>query len=162
MKKLIESWAFLFCIKTLSFRIVAQVFNENNMDIKALLAKKREEYIATYGRTPNTLFLGNNLFSEVLRTLGDQSLYEATPKHLWGADVIMVLTPDHVKFAEHSDVRMAAKTFQNDRTWGEYAVRKHRTSVGGGNSGDLVKSETTELDPIIFTSEELDIYLMQS
>lgn len=133
------------------------------MDIKQQLTEKRDAYIETYGLDPNILFISNNLLSDLDQMVGGENLYNASPKHLWGADVIVVLSDDIIKFAEHTDVRKAAIIFKEDRGWGEYPVRKFKTSIGGGKSGsELIKSKTTEHDPISFTGEELDIYLMQN
>lgn len=132
------------------------------MDIKNELSQKRAEYISKYGRSPNTIFIGNNLIDSLYELTGGQSLYDAAPKHLWGADVIMVLTPNHIKFAEIADVKEAALRFHNDKSWNEYTVKKFSTSIGGVGAGVHKKPERIEEEPITFTSEELDIYLMQS
>lgn len=133
------------------------------MDIKQQLTEKRDTYIETYGLNPNILFISNNLFADLDQMVDGENLYNASPKHLWGTDVIVVLSDDIIKFAEHTDVRKAAIRFKEDRGWGEYPVRKFKTSIGGGKGGsELIKSETTEQDLISFTGEEIEIYLMQN
>lgn len=94
--------------------------------------------------------------------VGHQNLYNAAPKHLWGANVIMVLTPGYVKFAEDSDIRKAVKRFHSDKSWDSYKVAKTETTIGSVGGGLNTPSKVIELDPIEFSREEIEIYIMQN
>ena len=72
------------------------------------------------------------------------------------------LTPDYIKFAEDSDVRKAAQRFHSDGSWDSYKVPKTRTTIGSVNNGVHMPSEIIELEPIEFSKEEIEIYLMQN
>lgn len=132
------------------------------MDLRIKLDQERNAYIQKYKRTPNIIFVSNNFYSELNTMVDNQNLYNAAPKHLWGADVIIVLTPNYIKFAEASDVRKAAQSFHNDKSWDSYRVSKTHTTIGRVGGGVPTPSEVIELEPIEFSREEIEVYIMQN
>ena len=132
------------------------------VDLKQKLDQERNAYIHKYKRTPNIIFVSHSLYDELDAMVGHQNLYNAAPKHLWGANVIMVLTPGYVKFAEDSDIRKAVKRFHSDKSWDSYKVAKTETTIGSVGGGLNTPSKVIELDPIEFSREEIEIYIMQN
>lgn len=132
------------------------------MGIKERLHTARNEYIEKYKTNPDVIFVSNNLIDELRNLVDGLNLYEAAPKHFWGADVIMILTPDYIKFAEHSDIKKAVKRFNADRSWDSYKIEKTKTSIGGVGPRQHVRPQIINLEPIEFSREEIEIYSMQS
>ncbi|MFC2995121.1 hypothetical protein ACFODO_07515 [Acinetobacter sichuanensis] len=132
------------------------------MDIKEKLHTARQEYIEKYKTNPNVIFVSNNLINDLRDMVGGLNFYEAAPKHLWGADVIMVLSPDYIKFAEDSDIRKAIKRFNADKSWDSYKIEKTKTTIGGVGPGQHVRPQVINLEPIEFSKEEIEIYEMQT
>ena len=132
------------------------------VDLRQKLNQARNAYIDKYRRDPNVIFISNSFYGELDKMVGGLNLYDTAPRHLWGANVIVVLTPDYIKFAEDSDVRKAAQRFHSDGSWDSYKVPKTRTTIGSVNNGVHMPSEIIELEPIEFSKEEIEIYLMQN
>jgi hypothetical protein len=132
------------------------------MDIKERLHIARQEYIEKYKRNPNVIFVSHSLFTELDNMMGGQSLYGASPKHLWGADVIVVLTPNYIKFAEDSDIKKAINQFNVNNSLNSYRVKKSRMIAGSIRPEQHIPPKFIDLEPIEFSKEEIEIYLMQS
>ncbi|BAP37821.1 hypothetical protein AS4_28810 [Acinetobacter guillouiae] len=132
------------------------------MNIKEKLEQARALYLDKYPYSPNIIFIGRDLIEDLSLMIGGYDFYEKTHTHLWGCDVIRVLSGDTLKFAEHSDVRKAIVKFNLDKSCSSYPVPKTHTTVGGRSNGNLIPSKVIELEPIEFTKEEVEIYLMQN
>ena len=132
------------------------------MDLLKRLEVERRLYIEKYNRTPNVIFVSHSLYSDLDFLTGGLSLYNAAPTHFWGADVIMVSTPNYTKFAEHNDVKKAIDIFQKDKSLETCKVRKTKTIIGSVGNGIHNPSKMIDLEPVEFSKEEIEIYLMQS
>jgi len=132
------------------------------VDLKQKLDQERNAYIHKYNRTPDIIFVSHSLYDELDAMVGHQNLYNAAPKQLWGANVIMVLTPGYVKFAEEVDIRKAVKIFHNDKSWDSYKVAKTETTIGSVGGVSNTPAKVIELEPIEFSREEIEIYITQN
>ncbi|WP_174492728.1 hypothetical protein [Acinetobacter sp. Marseille-Q1623] len=132
------------------------------MNIKERLHAARKEYIEKYKVSPNIIFVSQSLYSELSSMVGGLNFYEAAPKYLWNAHVIMVLTPNYIKFAEHSDVKKAIKLFNIDNSRDSYKIEKTKATIGSVSAGKHIPSQIINLEPIEFSREEIEIYAMQT
>lgn len=129
------------------------------MNIEERLHTVRQEYIDKYKTNPNVIFVGCDLLAEPNNIVDGQKFYDATPENLWGAHIIMVLTPNYIKFAEHSDIKKAIKHFNADNSWESYKIEKNKTIVASVGIGQHISSK---LEVIEFSKNEIEMYSMQN